>query len=186
MPTQNPSQSPDSYSRLRLTGRSLRQQLTWRLVLVFLLVAMMGSLMVLFGYRAIVNYAQRDAADETARHIQRSYASMQDSWQRNAEEVKAQIDFMRIFAVGQTDSWLRLRAYFAALEGKVGKFPSGVVLSGNGHRYSASERTDRRWAVVWMEKKRCRGGFSAASTGHCIHWSTCRCGWVRKAMAVWY
>lgn len=55
MPTQNPSQSPDSYSRLRLAGRSLRQQLTWRLVLVFLLVAMMGSLMVLFGYRAIVN-----------------------------------------------------------------------------------------------------------------------------------
>ncbi len=111
---------------------SLQRQLTRRFIGVFVLVALLGSLAGLGGYRAIIGRAQHNAANDTAQHIEKNYASMQDDWQRNADEVKAQIDFMRIFADGGADSWLRLRAYFAALEGKVGKFPAGVVMPGKG------------------------------------------------------
>ncbi len=115
-----------------MVASSLRRQLTLRFAVVFLLVAVVGSVVALSAYRGVMLHAQRTAATDMAQHIQKSYASLRDDWRRNADEVKAQIDFMRVFADGRTDSWLRLRAYFAALEGKVGKFPSGVVLGADG------------------------------------------------------
>lgn len=132
-PSQNSTLLTDFASTWsRAAARSLGRQLTWRFVLVFLLVAVLASLATQLSYRAVVQHAQRTTANDTAQHIEKVYASVQDNWQRNADEVKAQIDFMRIFGADADDSWLRLRAYFAALEGKVGKFSSGIVLDGNG------------------------------------------------------
>lgn len=133
MPPKNASPSTDFPSTWhRATSQSLRRQLLWRFAIVFLLVAVLGSVVALSGYRVVVQNAQRDTANDTARHIQKNYALMHENWQRNADEVRAQIDFMRIFGDEDVDNWLRLRAYFAAIEGKVGKFPSGVVLRGDG------------------------------------------------------
>ena len=112
---------------------SLQRQLVARFALVFLIVTLSGSLLALLGYQMQVQQAQRRSADEALRHLERSYASLQDTWLRNADEVKSQIDFMRVFAQGdQAANWLRLRAYFAALEGKLDRFPSGVVLDDKG------------------------------------------------------
>ncbi|MEK9804357.1 MAG: hypothetical protein VW475_13225, partial [Curvibacter sp.] len=115
------------------TRDSLQRQLIARVALVFLLVTLSGSLLVLLGYQTLAQQTQRRSADEAAQHLTRRYQAQQDYWLRNADEVKAQIDFMRIFA-GQNrqDSWLRLRAFFAALEGKLDRFPSGVVLDPQG------------------------------------------------------
>jgi len=134
MSNQNSSLLTDFASTLSRAGmQSLRRQLTWRVGLVFLLMALLGSLMTYFSYRAIVQNAQHAAANDTVLFIGKSNASLQENWQRNAQGVKAQIDFMRIFAADNAqDSWLRLRAYFAALEGGAGQFPSGIVLSGDG------------------------------------------------------
>lgn len=116
----------------RAAAQSLRRQLTWRVGLVFLLVALLGSLATQFAYRTIVQQAQRAAANDTLLYLEKNNLSLQHSWQRNAQEVKAQIDFMRIFAGDEEESWLRLRAYFSALEGKVGKFSAGMVLDEEG------------------------------------------------------
>lgn len=120
-------------SILRRTGNvSLGRQLTWRFVLVFVMVALAGSLLVLTSYQTFIRSAQRESADATARHIGKSYAQMNANWLRNAEAIKTQIDFMRIFDDKQADHWLRLRAYFSAQEGKVDRFAAGVVLSDKG------------------------------------------------------
>ena len=117
----------------RTVNNRLGRQLTWRFVIVFLVVALVGSLLALTSYRSFVRSAQRESADATARHIEKNYAQMSAGWLRNAEEIRTQIDFMRIFNGGnQADSWLRLRAYFAALEGKVDRFAGGVVFSDKG------------------------------------------------------
>lgn len=112
---------------------SLQRQLVARFALVFLLVTLTGSLLALLGYQMLAQQAQRRGADEALEHLSRSYTSLQDNWLRNADEVKAQIDFMRVFTPGQQAAgWLRLRAYFAAIEGKLDRFPSGVVLNDAG------------------------------------------------------
>lgn len=114
------------------SGRSLRRQLTARLLAVFLLVTLLGSLVILVGYQSLIVHAQRDTADDAAAYVQASYARLHDEWERNAVEVKTQIDFMRVFGNASEDSWVRLRAYFATLEGKVGKFPEGLILRKDG------------------------------------------------------
>ncbi len=112
---------------------SLQRQLILRFALVFMLVTLCGSLLALLGYQMLVQQSQRRSADEALRHLERSYETQQDNWLRNADEVKSQIDFMRIFAQDDpAQGWLRLRAYFAAIEGKLDRFPSGVVLDGKG------------------------------------------------------
>lgn len=118
----------------RAAQNSLQRQLVARFVQVFLIVTLTGSLLALWGYQLLAQQAQRLSADDALRHLERSYAAMQDSWLRNADEMKAQIDFMRVFAQqeNQAANWLRLRAYFAALEGKLDRFPSGVVLDPTG------------------------------------------------------
>ena len=112
--------------------RSLRRQLTWRLFGVFLLVALLGSATLFVLYQSLMVRTQRDAADDALRYVASSYQRQRAAWERDATELKTQIDFMRVFGDGRTDSWLRLRAYFATLEGKVGKFPAGVVLRRDG------------------------------------------------------
>jgi len=112
--------------------RSLRRQLTLRLLGVYALVAMLGSVIIVVAYQSLVHRNQRDAADDALRYVTSSYAYQQQQWERDANEVKTQIDFMRIFGDESTDSWLRLRAYFATLEGKVGKFPAGLVMRKDG------------------------------------------------------
>lgn len=110
---------------------SLQRQLVARFVLVFLLVTLTGSLLALLGYQSLAQQAQRQNGDDAIRHLTQRYEALQDIWLRNADEVKSQIDFMRVFVPqDQATNWLRLRAYFAALEGKLDRFPSGVVLDG--------------------------------------------------------
>lgn len=112
--------------------RSLRRQLTLRLVGVFALVALLGSAIIVVAYQGLTHRNQREAADDALRYVTSSYAYQRQQWERDASEVKAQIDFMRIFGEESVDSWPRLRAYFATLEGRVGKFPAGVVLRQDG------------------------------------------------------
>ena len=112
-----------------LTRRSLQRQLVARFAIVFLLVAASCGMLALWSYQALLREAQRRSVDAAAEHVAQRYAALHNYWQLNAEEVRAQIDFMRVFASArQEDNWLRLRAYFAALEGKLDRFPSGVVL----------------------------------------------------------
>ncbi|MDE2419486.1 MAG: EAL domain-containing protein [Burkholderiales bacterium] len=112
--------------------RSLRRQLTWRLMGVFALVALLGSAAVVTAYQSLILRGQREAADDALRYVTSSYAHQVQQWERDAIEVKAQIDFMRIFGEDSSDSWLRLRAYFAALEGKVDRFSAGAVMRKDG------------------------------------------------------
>ncbi len=112
----------------RTAGQSLHRQLTWRLFAVFLVVSVLGNLLALASYRGIAQRAQHDAADSAEIYIRNSFRQMNAGWELDAQAVKAQIDFMRIFADDPANSWLRLRAYFATLEGRVGQFSSGVVL----------------------------------------------------------
>jgi len=112
--------------------RSLRRQLTWRLLGVFLLVTLLGSVAMFVLYQSLMVRTQRDAADDALRYVASSHQRQRAAWERDATELKTQIDFMRVFGDGRTDSWLRLRAFFATLEGKVGKFPAGVVLRRDG------------------------------------------------------
>jgi diguanylate cyclase (GGDEF)-like protein len=116
----------------RADDQSLRRQLTWRLLAVFLVVAVFGNLVALMTYRIIVHRAQAVAADNALLYIRNGYQQMHEGWSLNAQEVKAQIDYMRLFADDPARSWLRLRAYFASLEGRVGKFPAGVVFHRDG------------------------------------------------------
>ncbi len=127
LPTAAPAPPPGA-------RHSLRRQLIVRFSLVFLIVTISGSLLSLLAYQMLAQQARRYAADEATQHLQRALESLQDSWLRNADEVKSQIDFMRVFASqnDQAGNWLRLRAYFAALEGKLDRFPSGVVLNAEG------------------------------------------------------
>ena len=114
--------------------RSLRRQLIARFAIVYLLVSAACSALALLSYQVLVQQAQRRSADVALEHVAQRQAALHEHWQRNAEEVKAQIDFMRIFAPDhQQENWLRLRAYFAALEGRLDRFPSGVVLD-SAHR----------------------------------------------------
>lgn len=131
-PTFEPTRADPSIWK-EVAWHSLQRQLVARFALVFLLVTLSGSLLALLAYQALAQQAQRRAADEALEHLSRSYTALQDNWLRNADEVKAQIDFMRVFAQGEpAANWLRLRAYFAAIEGKLDRFPSGVVLSDAG------------------------------------------------------
>jgi len=128
-PSESALSSPSTWQEA--ARHSLQRQLILRFALVFLLVTFSGSLLALLGYQMLVQQSQRRSADEALRHLERSYATQQENWLRNADEVKSQIDFMRLFAQGDpATSWLRLRAYFAAIEGKLDRFPSGVVLDG--------------------------------------------------------
>jgi diguanylate cyclase (GGDEF)-like protein len=114
------------------SGRSLRQQLNERLLAVFLLVALLGGIAILVGYQALSLNAQKESADVAAAYVQKGFARQNDEWERNTFEVKTQINFMRVFGAGSPDSWERLRAYFATLEGWVGRFPQGLVLRKDG------------------------------------------------------
>lgn len=130
-PSDAPPASPSTWQDA--ARHSLQRQLVARFGLVFLIVTLSGSLLALLGYQMLAQQTQRRSADDALRHLERSYVSLQDTWLRNADEVKSQIDFMRVFAQGdQAANWLRLRAYFAALEGKLDRFPSGVVLDDKG------------------------------------------------------
>jgi diguanylate cyclase (GGDEF)-like protein/PAS domain S-box-containing protein len=111
-----------------LGGRSLKRQLVARFALVFLLVTVTGSLLAVLAYQAMARQTERRIGDDALRNLEQRFDRQQDIWSRNADEVKAQIDFMRIFvSPDQPANWLRLRAYFAAMEGKLDRFPSGVV-----------------------------------------------------------
>jgi len=127
----------------------LQRQLQIRFVLVFVIVALLSSLLVLLGYQWLVREAQQRNVDATTDHVARRYAALLEGWQRNAEEVRTQIDFMRVFTAGeQPANWLRLRAYFASMEGRLDRFPSGVVLDGQGRAvfvYGDDGRGLARW-----------------------------------------
>ena len=115
-------------------SQGLRQQLVKRFVVVFVIVTLYGSLFVLSAYRALQARAQRASADQMLANVRKGYEQLAAEWQQNGEELKTQIDFMRIFADGGGNRWLRLRAYFAALEGKGRRFESGLVLRADGSR----------------------------------------------------
>ena len=106
----------------------LKPQLVSRFVVVYLAVTLLGSLLVLGAYRLLHAREQRVEADTVLTYVKKGYEQLAADWRRNGEETKAQIDFMRIFADSAPDPWVRLRAYFAAMEGKAGKFESGVIL----------------------------------------------------------
>jgi diguanylate cyclase (GGDEF)-like protein/PAS domain S-box-containing protein len=113
-------------------NQNLGRQLSGRFVAVFVMVALVGNLVALASYLIFVQRAQRASADATARHVEKNYAQMSVNWLRDAEEMKTQIDFMRIFDGSQKENWLRLRSYIAALEGKADRFAGGVVFSDQG------------------------------------------------------
>jgi diguanylate cyclase (GGDEF)-like protein len=109
--------------------RSLERQLVARFAMVFLLAALASSVLALVSYHGLVREEQRHSGDAALEHVAQRRTALLADWQRNAEQVKAQIDFMRVFVgADQTQNWLRLRAYFGALEGKLDRFPSGAVL----------------------------------------------------------
>ena len=99
---------------------------------LFLAGSLLGALLIGWGYLGSVRASQEATAQATREYVQQSYASLQQNWLRNAEELKAQIDFMRVFAANEPRPLVRLRAYFSAMEGKVERFPSGLVLSARG------------------------------------------------------
>lgn len=155
------------------THDSLQRQLVARFALVFLLVTLSGSLLVLLGYQTLAQQTQQRSGDEVAQHLRQRHQALQDYWLRNADEVKAQIDFMRVFAGQDTrDSWLRLRAYFAALEGKLDRFPSGMVIDAQGQpvfRYGLEgEALQRRFMADptlprWFYSQERRGLYEVVS-----------------------
>ena len=112
----------------RFQSGELRWQLTQRLLGVFVLVAFTGSLLALTSYEIVVRRAERAEADNVARYVDYNFHQLQGQWARNAQEVRSHIDFMRLFGNNGNSSWLRLKAYFASLEGGVGKFTSGTVI----------------------------------------------------------
>jgi diguanylate cyclase (GGDEF)-like protein len=108
---------------------SLRHQLYLRLFAAFAFVGIFGGVGILFAYKALVERAALTSMAESVKYVEHNISTVKSNWQKSAQEVKAQIDFMRIFgAQSQEASWIKLRAYFAILEGKIGRFPSGVVL----------------------------------------------------------
>ncbi|MBA4344015.1 MAG: hypothetical protein C0423_17900 [Methylibium sp.] len=112
-----------------------RGPLSWaggRLWGLFLAGTVLGAALIGWGYFASVRASQAATGQATLEFVQRSYAAMQQDWQRNAEELKAQIDFMRVFAPSEPRPLIRLRAYFSAMEGKVERFPAGVLLNARG------------------------------------------------------
>ena len=114
------------------TGKSLRRQLALRLLLVFMLVAVMGNVVVFSAYQGLLWSSQKASADDAMTQVRAGFEQAQKDWARNAREVKSEVDFMRIFADDVEHGWLRLRAYFATLEGTVGKFQAGLVLGPDG------------------------------------------------------
>ncbi len=127
----------------------LQRQLQRRFLLVFLIVALLGSLLMLLGYQWLVREAQQRNVDAATEHLNRRYEALLEGWQRNADEVKTQIDFMRVFAPDdQRANWLRLRAYFSSMEGRLDRFPSGAVLDAQGQPvflYGSEGRPLVRW-----------------------------------------
>lgn len=99
---------------------------------LFLAGSLIGALLIGWGYLGSVRASQEATAQATLEYVQQSYASLQQNWLRNAEELKAQIDFMRVFAPSEPRPLIRLRAYFSAMEGKVERFPAGVLLNARG------------------------------------------------------
>lgn len=143
----SPRNSADATSPGPRSG--LQRQLQARFVLVFVVVALLSSLLMLLGYQWLLREAQQRNVDAAADHVARRYAALLEGWQRNAEEVRIQIDFMRVFAAGDPRAnWLRLRAYFASMEGRLDRFPSGVVLNAQGQPvflYGEQGRGLARW-----------------------------------------
>jgi diguanylate cyclase (GGDEF)-like protein len=108
---------------------SLRHQLYLRLFAAFTFVGIFGGVGILFAYKGLVERAAHVAMGESVQYVEHNISTVKSNWQKSAQEVRVQIDFMRIFGMqSQEVSWLRLRAYFASLEGKIGRFPSGVVI----------------------------------------------------------
>jgi signal transduction histidine kinase len=99
---------------------------------LFLAGSLLGAVLIGWGYLGSVRASQEATAQATLEYVQQNYTSLQLNWQRNAEELKAQIDFMRVFAANEPRPLMRLRAYFSAMEGKVERFPSGLVLNARG------------------------------------------------------
>jgi diguanylate cyclase (GGDEF)-like protein len=110
----------------------LRWQLIKRFLVVLAGVVVLGGWLLVRGYETVQGNARDSAADQTLEYVRRGYEQIAADWQRNGEEAKTQIDFMRIFADDRPDRWVRLRAYFAALEGRVRRFESGQVLRADG------------------------------------------------------
>lgn len=131
---------------------------------LFLAGSLLGALLIVWGYLGSVRANQQATAQATLVHVQRSYELQQQNWLRNADEVKAQIDFMRIFGPGETRPLLRLRAYFSAMEGKVERFPAGLVLNAagkvifsygqDGAALSAALREGEPLPAMWLEEQR--------------------------------
>ncbi|WP_342617079.1 EAL domain-containing protein [Rhodoferax sp. GW822-FHT02A01] len=116
----------------RNTGGSLRHQVYWRLFSAFVLVALFGGVALLLAYQMLLQRTAQAAVEESVQYVKHSITQLKGNWQKNALEVKSQIDFMRIFGKSNEGSWLKLQAYFSRLEGQVGRFPSGVVTSSQG------------------------------------------------------
>lgn len=113
----------------QLLRGSLRHQLYLRLFAAFTFVGIFGGVGILLAYITLVERAARAAIEESVQYVEHNISTVKSNWQKSAQEVKVQIDFMRIFGTqSQEASWLGLRAYFASLEGKIGRFPSGVVI----------------------------------------------------------
>ncbi|MFN7443961.1 MAG: putative bifunctional diguanylate cyclase/phosphodiesterase [Curvibacter sp.] len=116
-----------------LGTRSLKRQLVARFVLVFMLVTVVGSLLVVLAYQALSRQTERRVGDNSLQNLKQRFERQQDVWLRDAEEVKSQIDFMRIFvAPDQAGNLMRLQAYFASMEGKLDRFSSGALLDPRG------------------------------------------------------
>lgn len=112
--------------------RDLRPWAGARLLGLFLAGTLLGAVLIGWGYLASLRASQAATGQATLEFVQRSYAALQEDWQRNAEELKAQIDFMRVFAPSEPRPLIRLRAYFSAMEGKVERFPAGALLNARG------------------------------------------------------
>ncbi len=166
--------------------RSLRGQLVTRFAIVFLLVTLAGTSMSLLGYHGLTQQAQRRSADQAAEHVAQRYATRQEYWRRSADEVKSQIDFIRVFAsADQARNWLTLRAFFASLEGKLDRFPSGVVLDGKNrplfHYGPQGAALGRRLELNPLS----RPGSTAASSASPLLWWRPPCGWAARGVADW-
>lgn len=154
----DPSSTSSAAPSPSMRARNLQGQLLTRFGTVFLVMVLTGSLLALVGYQLLVQEARKRSADVAAQYVVQRYAVLQKMWQRNAEEVKTQIDFMRVFAGGDQDaSWLRLRAYFASLEGRLDRFPAGVVLDRDKRAvfiYGSDGRSLARWLDAHNELPR--------------------------------
>lgn len=138
-----------------LRQRGLRQQLIIRFGVVFVVVTLAGSLLSLGAYRLLQANSHAEAADQMLKNVRKGYEQIAAEWQQEGEVLKTQIDFMRLFADRGKDPWVRLLAYFSAMEGKVQQFESGVILHADGSKalgfgrdgavLTASTVANRRW-----------------------------------------